>query len=111
MRRRSPPLAIALSLLSAPTAAQNGWAGTVTITNVIVEGDQVLVQGTGINNALNCSNGNFIVLGTSADQTNRFLSLAMTALSGGFKVDFWVQGCGGTSWGPAAIGYHMNLHR
>ncbi|WP_156025005.1 hypothetical protein [Sphingomonas phyllosphaerae] len=99
------------SLFAIPAAAQNGFAGTVTVTNVVLEGDQVLLQGTGMLNPLGCPTGNFVILSTSAESKSRFLSVAMTALSGGFKVDLWVQGCGGTSWGPSAIAYHMNLHR
>ncbi len=69
----------------------------------------MLLQGTGIFNPLGCANDSFIILNTSAELRSRFLSVAMTALSGGLKVDLWVQGCGGTSWGPSAIAYHMNL--
>lgn len=111
MRKAARLLLAAVSLSATPAAAQNGFAGTISVTNVILEGDQVLIQGPGILNPLGCANGNFVILSTSNELRSRFLSVAMTALSGGLKVDLWVQGCGGTSWGPSAIAYHMNLHR
>lgn len=105
-------IGLALACLLTPAAgAQTASAGTVTVANVILEGDQVFIQGSGIANPLNFSNGNMIVLRATSVMRDHFLAAAMTALTAGLKVHIWVTTYSGPSWATAGTASYMNVSR
>jgi hypothetical protein len=104
---------LAAVMIVSSSAAPAQWAsgGTVTVTNVVLDTDQVYLEGSGMENPHRCAVGTRVILGTTPAVRDRYLSVVMTALAAGLKIDIWVQGCGDTPWGTAEIAYFLNLHR
>lgn len=108
---RKAIFAVMMVMMAPAVRATNLPGGTITISHVTLEGDRVFISGIGGTNPEGCTNPSIVILAAAPELRDRYLWVAMTALASGLKIDLWVQGCGGTSWGTAPIAYFLSLHR
>lgn len=77
------PLLAAAWLRTTPAAGQSGFAGTIRVTKMTLEGGQLTTRGLGTSNPLSCATPISFCRGTLTDLRRWFLSVAMPALPGG----------------------------
>jgi len=90
------------SIFAAGPALAHGSSGTFLVTKVTVEGDRVFIHGANIQNPDNCATSNYAVIVPTSANVDRFLSVALTALSTQRPVTMYFQGCIATNWHTGA---------
>jgi hypothetical protein len=89
-------VAAAMSTGSLSTALASGDSGASNVAQIHIEGTSFA--------AIYSSGSAF------ANPDNQKLAMALTAISQGWKVDFWVSGCMSTPWGyTIPVVYAMNI--
>lgn len=89
-------------MYAASPANAAGGSGSFLVTKIIVEGDRVYIFGSGIQNPDQCSTSNYAVIMPSAANVDRFLSVAMTAMTSQRRISLWFVGCVASNWDASA---------
>lgn len=80
----------------------HGGSGVVVPTYVAAESGNVYISGD-FQNPDQCATSSVVVLqAKDAEELNRMLSIAMTAMLSGRKVSMWLVGCAPVPWFPTA---------
>ncbi|WAC23439.1 hypothetical protein [Blastomonas sp. SL216] len=95
-------LLVSLWMLANSPVSAAGASGSFNITRITVEGDRVYIFGTGIQNPDQCSTANYAVILPSAANVDRFLSVAMTAMTSQRRISLWFVGCVASNWDASA---------
>ncbi|MGK6321317.1 hypothetical protein [Sphingomonas sp. DT-204] len=93
------------------TAANAGALGgeELTVSRVTLENGDGLVEAVGMANPYQCEISNVAKLPTDPDLRDRYMSLAVTAMSANLKVTMWFDGCTSSPWGTVPRTYHLSV--
>ncbi len=102
----------ALAMAGGPARAYGPGGSGVTVKRILLEhGETYLEFSAPPGNPDGCATVQFVHLPSTLPNFQAYLSLAMTAMSTGMKVGYWVDGCSWSSWGPTVKLYHLNVGR
>lgn len=101
MKKLTMILASAAMMAATPALAASAAGTGVYLGSIHIEGGTVYIfpqTGQTFVNGENCAGAGAVGLAPSLTNRDYYLSVAMTALASGKKVNLWVNGCTGAPW-------------